>query len=69
MISLTTVTREWHILNLQIEETDKKKARELGRGLIPPHHVTQICQTLQNVAQRRFKVTQILARVCCPYDL
>jgi hypothetical protein len=30
----------------------QKKARELGRGLIPPHHGTQICQTLQNVAQR-----------------
>lgn len=29
----------------------QKEARELGRGLTP-HHVTQICQTLQIVAQR-----------------
>jgi hypothetical protein len=46
----------------------KKKAKELGRGLIPPHHVTQICQTLQNVAQRQFRITQIPATVCCSYD-
>jgi len=47
----------------------QKKAREIGSGLIPPHHVTQICQTLQNVAQRRFRITQIPATVCCPYYL
>jgi len=31
MISLTTVTRARHILNLQIEETDKKKGKGVGK--------------------------------------
>jgi len=47
----------------------KKKAKELGRALIPPHRVTQICQTLQNVAQRQFRITQIPATVSCPHDI
>ena len=70
MLSWTTVTTAWHILNVQIEETANKKARALGRGLIPPHHVNTNLSNFTNcLAQRRFRVTQTPATVCCPYDL